>query len=218
MLTRLIERADEPEQQLTVNAECDAMTAMARGLAEYLGQQTIVMNGGREVRFHHAFYNWAELEENAEWPSIMTYALTEGQYGLPGEEAPMTPTLEPIVAGQLEKDNCAYFLKSSTELTQTYTVEAWCNDDEERIGAQMILERALFPPTVDWMNGFNLELPHYFNLRCTFEPPSSVTFIDSDGDATSRIRKAQVTIRGRVCVAQVVQRVRLTPRADLTVT
>jgi hypothetical protein len=66
-------------------------------------------------------------------------------------------------------------------------------DPVERMALVAMLEDAFDP--VDWMTGFVLELPHYFNERATFEK-TGMDYIDGPMPAHRRMRAARFQLTG----------------------
>jgi hypothetical protein len=75
------------------------------------------------------------------------------------------------------------------------TVEFVTMDSVERMALTAMLEDAFEP--VDWMTGFRLELPHYFNTRATFEK-TGMDYVDGPVQAHRRIRAVHFQLVG-VC-------------------
>lgn len=163
---------------LTAVRETDTHTAMARGLAEYLGQQSIEV-GGRKLQLT-AYTTWAEPENQVSYPAVAVGGL-EGIYDR---------SLIPNVVQTLDKSTR---LVSFTEFSQNLTVELWTTDPKERAYLTAMIEEALNP--VEWMYGFRLMLPFYHGATAVYELMSS-QYLDSSDDAMAKYRRAQFSIRG----------------------
>lgn len=179
--TRLV---TQPEYQLTLTPyrECDAHTALARGLAEYLGQQSIEI-GGRRLQLT-TFSQWAEPEDNVRYPALAVGA-GEGTY-LRG----FTPDgFIPMEDGQQ--------LQVITEFDQKLTLEMWANDPRERAMLVAMVEECMNP--VDWMYGMRLMLPFYHSTTATYELLTS-TYMDSAEDAVAKFRKVSFSVAASTTV------------------
>ena len=64
----------------TVRKLCDARTAMARALAEYLEEQECPVAGMRIPKLKRALYDWPEPEKNLAMPSVTVLGTGEGDY------------------------------------------------------------------------------------------------------------------------------------------
>lgn len=163
---------------LTGYRETDVHTAMARGLAEYLSQQTIDI-GGRKLSLT-TYTTWAEPENQVSYPAVAVGA-GPGSY-----DRNLTPTMGPTITGQQR-------LISVTEFSQELTVDLWATDPKERLYLVAMIEEALNP--VDWMYGFRLQLPFYHNATAVYELLNS-QYQDSSDDAMAKYRRAMFTVRG----------------------
>ncbi len=174
----------EPDYDLKLTAyrETDAHTAMARGLAEYLGQQVIEV-GGRKLQLT-TFTTWAEPEDTIRYPAAAIVA-ESGVY-----DRSFTPTYIETIR---EKER----LIAYSEFAQDLMVEVWATDPKERSYLTAMVEEALNP--VDWMYGMRLLLPFYHNTVATYELMSS-QFLDSSEDALAKYRRVQFTVRGNMTV------------------
>lgn len=166
--------------ELTAYRETDVHTAMARGLAEYLAQQTIDI-GGRKLSLT-TYTTWAEPENQVSYPAVAVGA-GPGVY-----DRNLTPNMSQTVAGTSR-------LISVTEFSQELTVDLWATDPKERSYLVAMIEEALNP--VDWMYGFRLVLPFYHNATAVYELLNS-QYQDSSDDAMAKYRRAIFTLRGTV--------------------
>lgn len=185
--------------QLTGVRETDVHTAMARGLAEYLGQQQIEI-GGRLLRLT-TFSTWAEPEQNVSYPAAGVGAGT-GKY-----DRSFSPNLITTVAGDVR-------LFAYSEFAQEITVELWATDPKERSYLVAMIEEALNP--VDWMYGMRLHLPFYHGATATYELTNS-QYSDSSDDAAKKYRKATFTISGNIEAIRVLSLPLSQPRARVDV-
>jgi hypothetical protein len=79
----------------------------------------------------------------------------------------------------------------------------------------MLLEDALNP--VDWMYGFKLQLPHYFNQIAVFEPMKT-QMLDSEDNSRKRWRPGSVFLTARASVVRTRSLPGLQPLASIEVT
>lgn len=184
--TRLISNPDDL-QVMTRDYETDARTAITRGLKEYLEQLVVNWPGGRQSKFAKVFQTWAEPEVPAEYPSAVVYATEPGTY----DARNFTPSTEQLADG--------FVIRLSAEFVQNVVVEVWTTDPKERVALVKMLEDAFSP--VDWMYGFRLELPHYHNMRATFEP-MTMAYDDSADDAQRRYRRVIMVLTAHVAVVR----------------
>jgi len=173
-------REPEYELQLTAFRETDAHTAMARGLSEYLGQQTIEV-GGRKLQLK-AYTTWAEPEDVVTYPAV-AIAAESGIY-----DRSFTPSYESTIDRDVR-------LMAFAEFQQNLIVDLWATDPRERSYLCAMVEESLNP--VDWMYGMRLMLPFYHNAVATYEMLSSQYF-DSSDDAMAKYRRAQFTVRANM--------------------
>jgi len=191
---------------LTARQETDARTAITRGLAEYTSQVRGIAAGGRELLFAAVFDTWADFEDSAEYPSAVVMVPEDITYSdarltpeVNGQRFPLPDGRSIIVGAELEFDAA---------------VEVWCTDTEERAMLVAALEEAYNP--VDWMYGFNLELPHYFGTSARFEL-KALRYDDSDEDAMKRYRRAVLTLGCGVPVIRLSRFPDALPAADVRV-
>lgn len=208
--TTLVTSANAARNVLTARRDCDAVTALKRGLAEYLQQVMLDVEGAR-VQFQQVFYSWAEPEDGYTLPSAYVAADGEAEYDYHG----LTPVLDPknkvaLPGGPAGQQ--AYLVKYA-ELKVSLACQIYTSSPDERAQVSMLLEDALNP--VDWMYGFKLDLPHYFNQRAVYEPVTTV-FTDSEDGARRRWRPGTVMLSGQVSVLRVRTLPLMQPRAVVT--
>jgi len=197
-LSSLMRDANQP-LGLTATRECDAHTAMARGLAEYLGQQTIEF-GGRKLQLM-TYTTWAEPEDTVRYPAAAIGATT-GRY-----DRSFTPDIQTTIDRDIR-------LLAYSEFTQDLNVEVWATDPRERSYLCAMVEESLNP--VDWMYGMRLLLPFYHNTVATYEMLSS-QYIDSAEDAMAKYRRAQFTVRANMTTYRLLRFPDAIPRVQLQV-
>jgi hypothetical protein len=187
--------------------ETDCRTALTRGLKEYIEQLHGVAPGGREVVFKQVLQTWAEPEVPARFPSACIYGSVDGTY----DASRFTPGVN---KNQRIPEPDGRFLMQLAEYVSDLSVEVWCTDPMERMDFAMFMEDA-FNPT-DFMFGFRLVLPHYFNARASFEM-KSLSYADTEEEAKRRYRRAVFTLEGRVPLIKLVGFPLAQPETRLTV-
>jgi len=209
--TELITIANAKPPKLTGIRKCDAVTALKRGLKEYLEQIYLDVEGVR-VRFEQVFESWAEPETASVFPSAAIMAVDEAVF----DYSAFTPVLDPtrIVALNDGPNNTRAYLVKYAEVTVRLAVETYCSSPAERSHVLMMLEDALNP--VDWMYGFKLDVPHYFNQRVVYEPMTA-QMVDSSGEAGRRWRPGTVFLSGQISLMRVRSLPGLQPRVDIVV-
>jgi hypothetical protein len=185
--SRLITRQNTP-LVLTLRQETDARTAMTRGMREYLEQLSMPWTNGTELQFRSVHETWASPEDDAQFPSASVYALEPLSYGLGDDASPFTPQLRQVPG------------TSATVLCPTFgelrmLVEGWGQNSEQRMLVAAALEAALHP--VEWMNGFWLDLPHYFGQRAKFSAETS-NYGDDEENAHRGYRKVAFLVTGQI--------------------
>jgi hypothetical protein len=199
--TRLITDSEDKQVWSAVR-ETDTKTALSRGLAEYLRGLTIEFNG-TQYAFERVFANYPNTEDLATYPSAIVYTIGDGQYDSTGFSPKVNhqDRIPDHFGGGFDPKNGRY-IQTASELVYDLKVEIWANANEERQALVAMLEDALVP--VDWRFGPLLELPHYHNARASYEK-ITLSYDDSEIDATRRYRRATITVRGKIPVVKVVQ-------------
>lgn len=195
--TRLVTLAKEPPPVYTDVREVDAVTALKRGLKEYL-EQVYLDVAGERVRFQQVHDVWADTDQIATYPSAAIMAADQAEY----DYSSFTPVLNPklvVVHGPEPTDTKSYLVKYA-EVSVRLVIEVHCSSPAERVACAMMLEDALNP--VDWMYGFKLDLPHYYNQRAVFEPVTA-QMLDAEGDARRRWRQGTVFLMGQISLLRV---------------
>lgn len=199
---RLITKADD-EQSWTDRRETDARTAILRGLSEYLSQLTYVAEGGREISFKNVFDSWAEPEDEAVYPSAVVRSDAEGKY----DDSSLSITVNSKIRvpdGRFVVSPCEYVLD--------IMIIMWATDPIERSDIFQMVEDAMNP--VDYMYGFKLELPFYFNARAQYELMSG-TYDDAPDSALQRYRRGSMSVRANVPVVRLVELPGAKPKARI---
>jgi hypothetical protein len=164
---------------ITSRRETDVRTALTRGVAEYLRQLSIDWVGGRQHRFKQVLETWSEPENESKFPSACVYSEGEGTY----DTSNLTPQTYDL-GDSLQ-------LRKISELKLRVAVEFVATDPPERMAIMSMLEDAFDP--CDWRSGFVLELPHYHNVRASFEKLDN-KYEDGPVVAQRRIRVGRVTL------------------------
>lgn len=173
-------------QTFTRVRETDTLTAVKRGLAEYIGVLSFVVPSGRQVTLQRSLYDWADHEEKAVYPSAIVYSTSDGNYD--------ASRFTPGVSNGCKTEDGAYLIELA-EYTVPLLLEVHANDPEERIALAMMLEDALNPVT--WMYGFKLVLPHYHGLFAKYELLTK-KFPDDRQSVISRNRLIQKQLQATV--------------------
>lgn len=177
----------------TARQECDARTAITRGLARYLAGLEVQGNAGRVLTFGgRVGESWADPEIQAQFPSAVVLGIGPAQYD--------ASRLVPSTVGQLALPDGRAILASS-ELAMTVALDVWATDSRARAALVAGLEAALSP--VEWRYGLLLDLPFYFGARASYEP-QSIEYQDSEDGATRRYRRALITLAASVPVYRLV--------------
>lgn len=185
--TRLITVPGESQEQVLVwNRETDCRNALTRGLKEYFEQLSILWQG-RELSFAQSFHDWADAEDDADYPAFIAYTVTEGTYA--------ASNLAPSPLTVKVPDGSRRYVRQVSEFEVPVHVDVWCNDSESRMGLIAMLEDAMSP--VDWMYGFVLKLPHYWGAHASYEPVSSL-YLDDPEKVYRRWRIASLTFNAAV--------------------
>lgn len=179
-LSRLITRADEVVR-MSARRDTDVRTSLTRALADYLTTLRIDFDGGRESRFMTVQEVWGESEQPIYYPAAAVIAVEEGTY----DASRFTPHTYTLGEGR--------FVREVAEFSQPITVEIWATDPKERMALVTMCEDAFDP--VEFMTGFRLEMPHYFNQRATFEK-MTLEYDDNEEAAQRRDRRAIFRLMG----------------------
>lgn len=163
----------------TARRETDCWGALARGLSEYVSQLRMDWEGGTSVRLLKVHEGWAEPEALSAYPSAVVYSEAPGAY-----DGDSLATIREVLPDGRS-------LQRVSEFVQTYTLDVWCTNKEDRTALVAMLEDAFDP--VDWMSGFRLRLPHYHNAVGTFLK-DALNIQDSAEQAGRRWRLASFTI------------------------
>ncbi len=187
----------------TARRDCDARTALTRGLAEYTSHVQIDGARGRHFAFYRVFDAWAESEDDALYPSAAVYSDAPATY----EASRLTPGV-----GSAEVAPGLYLVNTS-EMGLDLTLDVYTSDPVERSVLTAGLEDAMNP--VDWRYGFFLDLPYYFGARASYELISS-SYLDSEDASQQRRRQMQMLVRGTLTVSRLAEYPLSSPRVRTT--
>ena len=183
---------------LTEYRDTDTHTAMARGLAEYLSQQSIEI-GGRRLQLT-TYTTWAEPEANVTYPAAAIGPIEAGAY-----ERSFVPSLVQTINGERR-------LIAFSEFSQTLQIDVWATDPRERSYLSAMVEEALNP--VDWMYGMRLILPFYHSATAVYEMLSS-QYVDSSDDAMAKYRRTQFAVKATTTAYRLLDFPSAEPRLQL---
>lgn len=191
----------------TAYRECSAARAPIRALTEYLRTLRFPITGGQHGEFAVVRDMPAEPEDYAAYPGACVFPEGAVQYGT--EDGGLQPIYDE--SGALE-DGSAMMLMG--EIKVEIQIHVWTNEVEDRENAIMAIEDALAP--VEWMSGFFLEMPHYHNLRASYQI-MAMTYEEQDTDVQRRYRKCNFRVQATCPYVRVFTLPRLDPRAGVDV-
>ncbi len=188
----ILTREQAKNHVLTANRTTDARTSLKRGLANYLKSLPPFTHPTHErtVRLREVYDVWPDQEDKTEYPSAIVYGIEKHPYEAHG----MTPTLDPAC-----KVDATTYLVKHAEVNFNMVIDILSTDPEERICFGMQMEDALNP--VDWMSGFQLELPHYHNLRGVYQLIDG-NYPDDEPKVFKRNRHLTFTVKGQVSMVR----------------
>lgn len=185
MAKAVLIQSPSTEEQLTDTRECDARSAILRGFADYLGDLVFGWEG-QSYQFRNSLFNWAEPEDQAEYPSAICWTEEDARYG----EARLSPSdLAPVA-----KDT---YVVATCEMEQNFKVTVWATSDAERDILAMMLQDAACPTL--WMYGVRLALPFYHGAHAEYSV-QAINYADSEDEARHRFRKITLDVRGNLVV------------------
>lgn len=190
----------------TERRDTSAARAPIRALAEYLETITFPDNAGQVIKFKEVRDGKADPEEIAGYPSACVYVEGEVKYG--AEDGSLEVVFDEEGPGHDTQ------LALAGEIQTTLIVHVWTNEDEHREIVLEALEDAFQP--VEWMTGFQLDMPHYYGCRAVYQL-MSMTFEDQMDDVARRYRKCSAQLMVRSPYARMFNLKPLLPRFDLEV-
>ena len=191
---------------LSGNRETDKLTALCRGLREYLESLRFTDPvGGREFAFDHVVETWAPPETPAAMPAAAVYTTEKGVI-TPAKMAPTFPDENKLPDGR--------YLLDMGEFSLDLNVEVWSKDAAQRRAFAMALDDAFCP--VAWAYGFRLVLPHYFNAIATYTPLGTA-FADSETEAARGHKVMTIGLAASVRFMRVIAPLPMTTQVQLTV-
>jgi len=170
--------------------EADAVTALRRGLAEYLSQVQLDVSG-EVVQFARMLEVWSDSDTPADYPSAVVQIAGEADY----DASSFTPNVDPT-----DRLPTGEYLVKHSEVTVLLQVEAHCSSPGQRVGVAMLLEDAVNP--VSWMHGFRLDLPFYYGQRAEYQV-TAADFRDDAGTARHELRPLTLTVEARISQVRV---------------
>ena len=173
-------------QALTPRADHDALTALRRGMAEYLLQAMDTDIGAREVQLQSVLWGWAEFEHRGAFPAAYVTHAGEVRY---------ETTTTSRGSGFAARDAGKVRLDVVADLTATLEVHLYAKDPVQRMALVRGLERAVYPE--DWLDGLRLRLAYYHDAFARYDL-QTVTYEDSAEDAQQMFRRAVVTFTASV--------------------
>lgn len=191
----------------TINRTRSAAEAPVLGLKDYLETLEFPVSGGQHVRFETVVEHKAEPEDLAEYPGACVYIEGEVDYG--EEEG----SIGPYYTIENDIEDCT--LIQMGECKASLLVHAWANEPDHRTNLVSMMEDAFNP--VEFQNGFQLELPHYYNVRAAYIL-KQIEFEDNDSDNMRRYRKVGVRVEVRWPYVRLFRIPRLVPRSVVEVT
>jgi len=195
------DRAQKPS--FTTNREVSAARAPIRALAAYLETLRFSESTGTSDKFTVVQDGKADPEDLADYPSACVYIEGGVRYA---EDGAIEPT-DGIVIGDKQ-------LLLAGDVQMTVLVHVWTNEDEHREIVLAALEDAFSP--VEWMAGFQLEMPHYYGCRAQYQL-IELTYEDSPDDVQRRYRKLSAQLQVRSPYARMFSLPRIGPRMSLDV-
>ena len=134
-------------------AECDAATALRRGLAEYIASRSAPADGGRNTAIARVYWDMPEAEEKLQMPAAHVDFSGDGVFD-PAGFAPNELAAAPIDAVARTSLLCV------SEIVVRLRLVFWCEDPRQRQAVMRWAEGVLFP--CRWSSGFRLALGHYY--------------------------------------------------------
>lgn len=172
----------EYAQRTTNTATCETSAARApiRALAEYLSSIEFAESVNGSSKLAVSSDGKADPESLADYPAAAIFIDGPIRYVEEGSVEPVTGAA--VDSGQL-------ILMG--EVQASVLVHVWTNEDEHREIVLRALEDAFSP--VEWMSGFELEMPHYYNCVASYQLVE-ITFEDSPDDVQRRYRKVTLQL------------------------
>jgi len=170
-------------QQLTARADHDALTALRRGLAEYLltAMQPDTPTG-REVQLESVLWGWASFEQRGRFPAA--YVGHEGAVVYRTTTTARGSSFRRADAGLPRLDVVA-------DVTAALQVVVYAKDTAQRSALVMAAEQAMYP--VDWLDGARVRLDCYHGAFATYDL-TSVLYDDSTDAAQEAFYRAILTV------------------------
>lgn len=170
--TRLIVETSD-KQRYFAHRECDTLTAVIRGLREYLEQVAIECGSGYESVFKAVHESAAYTEDRNDYPGATVSPAAEAEYygSAMNAQIDRTKVCEDVPA--TSPGITRAFLSSATDLRASLSFDMASTTLEERAAVVAAVQNAMEPVT--WTYGIRLELPHYHHARASYTP-MGITF------------------------------------------
>ncbi len=202
--TKLVSSPREA-QQLTANSSHDALTALRRGLAEYLLHHMPRSIGARDITLESVMWGWATFETRGRFPAAYVSQRGDVQYA-----STTTARGSSFRADQAGKPR----LDVVADVTATMEVHIYAKDSVQRMALVRGVESAFYPEA--WLDGLRLKLDFYHDAFASYAL-ESVSYDDSVEDAQEAYRRAVVTCSASLpLVVTRPAKAGITPRAKLT--
>lgn len=202
--TLVTDRSDA--QALNALAEHDALTALRRGLAEYMLEALKADTGGRPIRLESVLWGWADFERRGQFPAA--YISTSGETNYAKTATARGSGFARAQAGVERLDIVA-------DVATTLEVRLYCKDEAQRAALVHAVEAASFP--VDWLDSIRVRLAYYHGAFASYDL-ASISYEDSPEDAAAMLRVAAATFRATVpLVVARAAKAAITPRVSISV-
>lgn len=189
----LIEERDEERPGYTVRCDVDCHGALSRGLAQYLARLRIE-GAGRDLSFNLVTYDLPDVEvSDRGHPTAAVWSDADGIY----DASNLSPALGNPIG---EVNGMHVVLRRASEFVLPLKVSIWATDKVERQHILREMENSFSP--VEWMNGFWLRLPFYFNATATYALQSS-RYDVAEERVMAGLRIATLTVEARIPVLAV---------------
>ncbi len=204
--TELVQRREL--QVFTATAEFDAVYSVRRALADYMFQACRNLDpSGRALGLQAAYWEYADPEDVAEYPSLFVGVDGDVMFDLPmsSKPGPLIPGVGNVICG------------GSAEMT--LVADFWCCDKASRAYLAKRVQSAAMPYSGGG-TGFTLRLNHYHAAHATFSL-DRLTLADAQlgqqEDARRNYRRMAVRFRASVPLLKLVALPATIPMTSVTV-
>lgn len=186
---------------LTPTYDLDVRSAVIHGLAEYL--KTLSWNHGQSAdRFQVVEEYQAAFGDPSQYPAACCFPRSAGQYDDNG------------TIGNDVEDFGSYGLLYWGEFSVDLEVECFFTQPINRRRAMMAIESAAVP--VEWLRGFRIQLPDYFNAVAEYSLTES-NIEDNADDRTKGWYKSAYTFKANAPLYRRIDLPRMDPVAETAV-